>query len=165
MTQQQKGSRRDAAAQQRLATIRAIQVMRRRLDLDEDTYRDLVERISREQGSAVRSVGDCSQAQLNAVATELRRKLGQPAHAGWKGKPQKLPLSRQARMDKIEALLAHKGRAWEYAHAMARRICKVDRLEFCDGPQLSKIIAALEYDRRRHPGPSRAGDPPEPARQ
>lgn len=152
------------SAQRRLAAIKAIQAMRRRLGLDDETYRNLVERVSRAHGPAVRSAGDCNQAQLDAVAAELRSKLGQPAQQ-WKGQPRNPPAGRVARMAKIEALLADQGREWEYAHALARRICKVERLEFCNGAGLSKIIAALECDIRRHPERSRTGylDSPKPS--
>lgn len=148
------------AGNQRLVTIRAIQAMRRKLDLDDGAYRDLVERLSAGLGPAVRSAGDCSQGQLDAIAAELRQKLGQPVRT-WKGKPKAVPVDREARMRKIEALLADQGRQWEYAHALAQRIAKVDRLEFCDAVGLGKIIAALEYDIRRHPERSRTGYEPE----
>lgn len=141
-------------AKLRLQAIRAIQAMRRKLDLDDVAYRDLVERNSIPHGRAVRSAGDCNQAQLDAVAAELRLKLGQPIRQ-WKGKPKAPPVSREAQIGKIEALLADQGREWEYAHALARRIAKVERLEFCTGDGLKKVIAALAYDARRHPDRSR----------
>lgn len=146
----------------RLQTIRAIQAMRRKLDLDDGAYRALVERNSGRHGPAVRSAGGCNQAQLDAVAAELRVKLGQPAKGGWKGKPKAPPLSREAQIGKIEALLADQGREWEYAHPLARRICKVERLEFCRSNDLRKVIAALEYDAHRHPERSRTGYKREP---
>lgn len=160
-TKPNRGARNTPAGSQRLATIRAVQAMRRKLDLDDDAYRDMVERLSADHGPAVRSAGDCNQAQLDAVAAELRQKLGQPART-WKGKPKAVPLDREARMRKVEALLADQGREWEYAHALARRIAKVERLEFCDTTALGKIIAALEYDVRRNPERSRTGYKPEP---
>ena len=135
--------------------------MRRKLELDDSMYRDMVERLSAGHGRPVRSAGDCNQAQLDAVAAELRQKLGQPVRT-WKGKPRAVPLDREARMRKVEALLADQGREWEYAHALARRIAKVERLEFCDATALGKIIAAMEYDIRRHPERSRTGYKPEP---
>ena len=149
------------AGSQRLATIRAVQAMRRKLGLDDDVYRDLVARVSATCGAAVRSAADCTQPQLDAIAAELRLKLGQPART-WKGKPKTVPVDREARMRKVEALLADQGREWEYAHALARRIAKVERLEFCDAAALGKIIAAMEYDIRRHPERSRTGYKPEP---
>ena len=32
---------------------------------------------------------------------------------------------------------------------MVKRICKVDKLEFCDPDMLHKLIAALSYDKAR----------------
>lgn len=155
-------ARHAGAGDQRVATIRAIQAMRRKLDLDDCAYRDLVERLSAGHGRPVRSAGDCTQAQLDAVASELRQKLGQPVRSSWKGKPKPGRQDREARMRKIEALIADQGREWEYAHALARRLAKVERLEFCDAAALGKVIAALEYDARRHPERSRTGYRPEP---
>jgi phage gp16-like protein len=144
------------AAKVRLAAIRAIQAMRRQLDLAEDVYRNLVESSSTLHGRAVRSAGDCNQAQLDAVAAKLRQLLGQPAN-GWKNKPKDPALMVQALVRKIEAQLADQGREWNYAHALAQRICKVDRIEFCTPADLQKIIAALDYDAHRHPERSRTG--------
>lgn len=58
-------------------------------------------------------------------------------------------INKQALLEKIEALLADKKRPWNYAHAMAARICGVNRLEWCNAEELHKIVAALEYDARR----------------
>lgn len=140
----------------RLATIRAIQAMRRQLDLDEDVYRNLVEASSTPHGPARRSAGDCNQAQLDAVAAKLRQLLGQSAN-GWKNKPKDPALMVQALVRKVEAQLADQGREWDYAHALAKRICKVDRIEFCTPADLRKVIAALDYDAKRHPDRSRTG--------
>ncbi len=40
-------------------------------------------------------------------------------------------------------------RSWNYAHALASRIAKVDHLDWCTPLQLRKIIAALNFDRKR----------------
>lgn len=47
---------------------------------------------------------------------------------------------------KIEALLADAGREWNYAHALATKMYKRDRVEFCAAHQLDGIITALEKD-------------------
>ena len=59
---------------------------------------------------------------------------------------------KQAMLKKIEAYLAEAGRPWSYAHAMAKRMSakKVERIQWCTPADLHKIIAALEYDARRH---------------
>ncbi len=130
----------------RRSVLAAIHVMagRKQLNLDKDVYRDIVERVSAEHGPPVRSAGDCSPAQLEALAKELRRMAGRQ----WEGRP-KGDLCPQ--LQKIEALLADAGREWNYARAIVRRVCKVDQLEWCNPAQLSKVIAAMQIDaNRRH---------------
>lgn len=138
-------------AKQRLRYIKGIQAMRRKFHLEDVEYRDLVERISRQHGPAVRSAGECTLAQLSAIATELRKKEQQPeqrakAARGWAGRP-KGDMAPQ--VAKIEALLADAGREWAYAHSVAKRICKVNRVEWCNTEQLGKLIAALQIDAHR----------------
>lgn len=135
----------------RKRVLAAIHAASHKLGLADDVYRDLVERVSRAHGTAVRSAALCDQRQLDAIANELRRLGGMPARAAqaarqWAGKP-KGALSPQ--LTKIEALLADAGREWAYAHSIARRICKVNRLEWCNDDQLAKVIAAMQIDANR----------------
>jgi phage gp16-like protein len=53
-------------------------------------------------------------------------------------------------LQKIEAYLAEAKRPWTYVNAMAKRMFKIERVQWCNPGQLHKIIAALEYDARRH---------------
>lgn len=133
----------------RRSVLAAIHVMAgpKHLALDKELYRDVVERVSGEHGKAVRSAGDCDVRQLEALAKELRRLAGgaQQPHQ-WPERP-KGELSPQ--MGKIEALLADAGRQWAYAHAIAKRVCKVDKLEWCTPDQLQKVIAAMQIDANR----------------
>lgn len=139
----------------RRALLAAIHIEAKKLEaqeFDEDAYRALVERVSGEHGTSVRSAGLCNVAQLEAIADELRRLAGSKARGGhtgrvWAGRPAE-PLS--PLMSKIEALLASAGREWAYATAVAKRVCKVDRLEWCSDAQLSKVVAALQIDADRH---------------
>jgi hypothetical protein len=74
---------------------------------------------------------------------------------------------RQALVDKIGALLADKGRPWEYLtkpgegkpKSMLERITGKQRLEFCTAADLGKIVAALSYDARRLGTSPRAQQP------
>lgn len=50
---------------------------------------------------------------------------------------------------KVRALLADGGKSAEYGDALALRIAKVERLEWCSAEQIGKVIAALEYDAKR----------------
>ena len=57
---------------------------------------------------------------------------------------------RAAKLGKIEALLAEASRPWEYAHSLAKRMYKIDALEFCDHAQLTGVITALVKDAQRN---------------
>lgn len=73
---------------------------------------------------------------------------GAPAHAGFNARGSARSTDdKSAQMKLIERLLD--GRGWAYADALAKRICKVDSLRFVRGGDLRKIIAALQYDRKR----------------
>jgi phage gp16-like protein len=124
--------------------LASIHAGAKQLGLEDDAYRDLVERVSRELGPAQRSAGACDQRQLDAIVSELRR-LGGIQPRTWPDKPKTLsPLLR-----KTEALLADAGRPWSYAHAMAQHMYRVDRLEFLSQAQLHRLVAALQIDANR----------------
>ncbi|GGK08864.1 regulatory protein GemA [Luteimonas terricola] len=136
----------------RLRRLKAVHAIRRQMGLDDDVYRDLVQRVTRGAGfDGWRSAGDCDPAQLAAILREFQKLQGKPAEQAvaarvWAAKP-KGDLSPQ--VAKIEALLADAGREWAYGHALAKRICKVNRIEWCNRFELQKLIAALEYDAKR----------------
>lgn len=149
----------DRAATTRKRVLGAIHATAHKLGLADDVYRDLVQRVSAEHGPAQRSAGKCTQRQLDAIANELRRIAGKPAQDAqnapqWAGKPRG-DLSPQ--LGKVEALLADAGREWAYAHALAKRLCKVNRLEWCNPDQLAKVIAAMQIDADRRARRSAAG--------
>jgi phage gp16-like protein len=119
-----------------------IHIAQKELGMDRATYEDMLWTIAR-----VRSSADLDAAGRKAVLHHLKA-------CGFKGKRGRNPRKGTPRKDtpqlrKIEALLADTGRPWSYGHAIARRICKVERLEWCKPDDLRKIIAALEYDRKR----------------
>lgn len=150
-TRAPRGRSADQAAVLRKRTLAAIHATANQLSLEDDVYRDLVQRVSAEHGDAQRSAGKCTQAQLNAIANELRRLTGKPVQAAvtadrWAGRP-KGDLSPQ--LAKVEALLADAGREWAYANAVARRVCQVSLVQWCRPEQLAKVIAALQIDADR----------------
>ena len=143
--------RTEQAGKIRKRVLAAIHATAHQLGLSDDVYRDLVQRVSAEHGPVQRSAGACNPAQLAAVANELRRLSGKPANDArngrvWAGKP-KGDMTPQ--LGKVEALLADAGREWAYAHALAKRLCRVARLEWCNPDQLAKVIAALQIDADR----------------
>jgi len=120
--------------------IAKIHVLKARLGLDDDAYRAMLLEIG---GAA--SSKDLSADGRAKVLDHLARLAGKNAHHP--GRPRNL--DQNAQLQKIEAYLAEARRPWGYAHAMAKRICKRERLEFCTAEDLGKLIAALEYDARR----------------
>jgi len=129
----------DDAYRRQLARIHCL---RKELEMDDDTYRHML----REIGGAD-SARDLTQAGRAKVIRHLARLAG--SRRRYPGRPHNADIQPQIR--KIEALLAEAKRPWGYALALCKRIAKKDRLEFCSVDELRKIIAALEYDKRRRP--------------
>lgn len=124
-----------------------IHQAKKQLDLDDDTYRALLERVTGQRSSA-----DMTTAQRNAVLREFAR-LGFKAadsaarKRAFPGRPKNtrsVPMLR-----KVEALLADSKRPWSYAHAMAKRMFHVNRIEWLHDHQLHKLVAALQADANR----------------
>lgn len=116
------------------------------LGLDDETYRAILWAVAR-----VKSAADLD-------AHGRQRVLAHFLVKGWKsaktvrhpGRPHNMThAARGPQIKKIEALLADASRPWAYADALARRLCKVERVGWCTPPQLGKVIAALSYDAKR----------------
>lgn len=122
-----------------------IHLAKKDLGLDEDMYRDILM-----QCCGVESAAELDPANRRKLLAFFRgRGWGRKDHS--KNRPHNMNAPDRARMlKKIEALLTEAHRPWSYADAMAKRICKIDRLAFCLPEHLSKIIAALMYDAKRH---------------
>ncbi|WP_160286851.1 gp16 family protein [Pseudomonas knackmussii] len=127
-----------------------IQIARRQLGMDDDTYRAMLSRVA-----GVTSSTKLSPRQVGLVLAELER-LGWQSTAKPVGRsaPQAAP-DRQPLVGKIEAFLAEAGRPWAYADAMALRMFEVERVEWLDCGQLGRLVAALAYDAKRHGRPTK----------
>ncbi|WP_165676501.1 gp16 family protein [Metapseudomonas otitidis] len=130
------------------AAARKIQIARRQLGMDDDTYRAMLMRTV----GATTSKG-LTPRQIGRVLAELERLGFQPTS------PRKAPAGRQtaepaperaALIGKIERQLAEAERTITYADGMARRMFQVERVEWCDPDQLRRLVAALAYDAKRH---------------
>lgn len=125
-----------------------IHIARKDLRLDDDTYRDILWTCAR-----VRSSADLDDAGRRAVLEHFRARGWQPRtnkakRKGYPGRPHNCDEHPQLR--KIEALLTQAGRPWSYVDKMAQRMAGKDRIAFCNPAEWQKIIAALEFDKRRH---------------
>jgi len=145
-----------ARASDRRTELARIHILAKDLAIGRDEYENLVFSLTRS-----RSAGDLDSAGRPRVIehlTSLERayKSNQREKSGYGKRPAVAP-DREAQLGKLEALLAAAGRPWAYLESarpgrksMVHRLCGVDALRFCTPEQLGKLIAALEYDRRRH---------------
>jgi phage gp16-like protein len=131
-----------------MSSLAKIHIAKAQLGLDDDTYRALLARVA-----GVRSAKELSPRQIGAVLAEFQRLGWTPKPANKAGRSTPKPAAeRKALVGKIEAQLADAGRPWAYADAMALRMFKVERVEWCDTDQLRRLVAALTYDARRREG-------------
>lgn len=133
------------ADQLRKAELAQIHIAKVQLALDDDTYRALLLQVTGKTSSK-----DLTWQGRKALLDHFK-KLGFKVKA--KKAERSAPVVKKDKASliaKIEAQLAEAQRPWSYADGMAKRICKVDRIEWCDATQLMKIIAALNYDAQRH---------------
>jgi phage gp16-like protein len=129
----------------RTSELAMIHVAKKALALEDDAYRSILLAVTGKTSSAQLSgqgrkalIDHFKKIGFKVVAKKAGR--AKPAVAG----PRKRYIS------KIEAQLATAGRPWAYADAMAKRICNIERIDWCEPADLLKIIAALTYDARRH---------------
>lgn len=130
----------------RRAELAAIHVGQQKLGLDDATYRDLLWSVAR-----VRSAADLDGNGRQAVI-ERMRKLGferAPGELRVIGRKPSVPIDRLAMLNKVEALLAARTLPWTYASSIAKRMFKIDQLEWLTAAQLHTLIGVLEIDRRR----------------
>lgn len=124
-----------------------IHQAKKQLNLDDSTYRSLLERVTGKNSSAL-----MTHQERNAVIQEFTR-LGfkyteaasrKRVFAGCPKNVKEVPLLRRC-----EALLANGKLPWSYAHAMAKRMFDVTRVEWLNDQQLHKLVSALQVDANR----------------
>lgn len=119
--------------------LAAIHIRKKEQGLDDDAYRDLLWEVA-----GVRSAKDLTAEGRRKVLAKFGPRPKAPARKPW-GKRSADPMVR-----KVYALLGD--RPAEYAVGILKRMfgdAAPDALEWATGDQLRKVIAALEYDRRR----------------
>lgn len=133
------------AEQLRKAELAQIHIAKVQLGLDDDAYRAILVQVTGKTSSK-----DLTWQGRKALLDHFK-KIGFKVNAKAAGRPAPVVAKdRQALIGKIEAQLAEAGKPWIYADAMAKRICKVDRIEWCEPEHLTKIIAALSYNAKRN---------------
>jgi len=143
---------RHKAEERRRGALAKIHMAKKQLNMDDETYRAMLL-----IHGGVKSSADLTPEGINKVLRHLSQAGATFAKSKKHGrKPHNLPSGsdREPKLKKIEALLAEAGYPWEYAAALAKRMYKKDKLEFCSHDELSGIIAALTKDAKRHGRPT-----------
>lgn len=136
----------------RRAAIAAIQVARQQLKMEDDAYRDMLERISAQHGKAVRSAADLDEVQRQAVLEEMRSKGAvRPDKKRYPGKPHNFDSGAMPEMiTKIGAQLADMRLPWSYADAIAKQQHGIAKVAWVRQPdQLRSIVAALHVEQEK----------------
>lgn len=128
-----------AYSPQKKKMMQLVHIGKNKLSLDDTTYRDMLW-----QSTGKRSSKDCTVAALKKVINQMEQKgfVVTPAKKHQTKKPDAAK-SKQAQMDKIEALLTDASKPWEYAEALTKHMYKVDKLTFCTATQLRGVITAI----------------------
>lgn len=120
--------------------LAAIHVGKKRLGLDDTTYRDMLWTVAR-----VRSAADLDAHGRRAVLEHMRAR---GYHASTR--PRVRPVeSREPMIAKVRAMLAEASRPDSYADAMAKRMFGVEQFIWLRDGDLHKLVAALVYDQKR----------------
>ncbi|WP_107878870.1 gp16 family protein [Neisseria animaloris] len=114
----------------------------------DDAYREMLVRLTGKNSCSLMDIGE-----LERVVSEMKTKGFTPTSKNYGHRPSRRQ-SADPMMRKIEALLADGGLHWNYAHAMAKRMFKVDRVEWLSDGNMHKLIAALQIAANRKKGES-----------
>ena len=140
----------DRASERRRRQLAAIHVLAtKRLRLDRETYIALLERVG-----GVRSSADLDSSGLSRVLDEMRRLAGEGQRqmrnaVNLADAPQNVRDEVAAMVTKVGAILAEMGKSWNYAHGTAKRMFKVQRVEWLRPDQLHRLVAALQISANR----------------
>ena len=66
-----------------------------------------------------------------------------------KGRRPDVPQGKEALIGKIAAILGDCKLSWSYADGVAKRMFKIEFVQWCDAEQLHKVVAALMYHKKR----------------
>lgn len=132
----------------RRSILAKIHIAKAQLGMDTDAYRALLQRIA-----GVDSAADLLPDQAERVLAEMRR-------LGWRDKGARYGnlRKRYARpgnerlMASIRKMLADANRPWSYADTIAKKMCGIDRLEWCSYENLKNVHTSLKKDERRRKG-------------
>jgi phage gp16-like protein len=128
--------------------ISLIHVGKSALGWDDETYRDVLYRLTGKTSSA-----HCSVEQKERIVAYMRAQGFESKPAKSHGRRPSVPAAKKTVLRKIEALLAEEGRPWNYAESMAQHMFKVRYIDWLPLEQLTKLMQALIIDAKRRGNP------------
>ncbi len=139
------------APDHRRRELAMIHIAKAQLGMDDGAYRDLLWTLGR-----VRSAADLDFTGRQRVLEHLKNcgftprpsKPERPKDPAWAW-VNNAAADRQAMLRKIAVMIKAADREKAYVDAIAKHMFGIDVAEFCAPDQLRRIIAALEFDRRR----------------
>lgn len=125
------------AKSQRTREIALIKIAQAQLQLDDAAYRAMLHALTGQ--SSARDLGDAGRARV------LEHLIASGARITWsRRRAARLSDDRAPLVRKVRALLLSLGNAPDaYADALAQRMYRIDRFEWCDPEQLRGIVTAL----------------------
>jgi phage gp16-like protein len=138
---------------QRNRELAAIHVLAsKKLHLDRDTYVALLQRVGNVASSA-----DLDHQGRAKVLDELRRLAGEGQRqmrnaVNMPDAPQNVREEIAGMVGKVGAILAETDKSWNYAHGTAKRMFKVQRVEWLRADQFHRLVAALQMSANRKRG-------------
>jgi phage gp16-like protein len=124
-----------------------IHLLKSALKMADDAYRGVVASISNQRTRSSGKLTAPERRQLIAHLVACTGKRPGPAKKN-------VASDKAALMGKIGSMLAAQGRDWPYIDAVALRMFKVERAEWCDKYQLHGLVGILAKDARRHDRPA-----------
>lgn len=133
----------------RRTLIAKIHIAKKDLAMDDETYRDVLQRVTGKD-----SCKNMTVAELKKVISDMKR-LGftpkQTAQSIQKhGRKPTTTEDRQALLSKVEAILADNNLYWNYAHAIAKQMFGVDFVHWLPADKLYKVVQALSVYQAKH---------------
>lgn len=137
-------ARKSGPDSRRKSDLARIHILKAELKLTRDQYEAVLLACGSVESSAL--LDSHGRAEVIKQLEYRRSQAAPAAEKTYPGRPKNADAKHRAELLKIEALLTDAGRPWAYAEAMAQRMYKRARLEFCHEGHLAGIITALEKD-------------------
>ncbi|WDM68914.1 gp16 family protein [Xanthomonas cucurbitae] len=131
----------------RKTQLAKIHLAAKQKGLDEATYRALLVRVTGKDSAAKMTAEERGLVIAEFVRLGFKDVQRTGRKRQWPGEPKNL--SEVPMLRKVQALLTDAKRPWTYAHNTAKKMFEVDRVEFLNGSQLHKLIAALQIHATR----------------